>query len=170
MFTMKSISASEAYLLCKQADTRHRLRLSGACGMKYSAVRVCFNTRKCSNCELRKCVRQNCRQFETATLVAKMMDDIRIALSPLFLISYIFGMRTCEYPTSKLRMWCGFLYILLLWSMYNLLLVCTLMYYLHSYSIEYQFCFWLNYFTVILSVVLGIYHNKVGSSSLIIAH
>lgn len=103
----------------------------------------------------------------------KMIDDIRAVLSPLLTVSYVFGMRIVEYPAGKPRIWCGYLYIMIVWSTYNILLACTLIYYLNSISSVYRFCFWLNVFTAILTTALGTYHDEVGKylyDSLIISN
>ncbi|XP_032682002.1 uncharacterized protein LOC116849190 [Odontomachus brunneus] len=89
-----------------------------------------------------------------------MVDDIRAILSPLLFVCYVFGTRIIEYPVNKPRTWCSYLYILLIWLTYSLSLVYTLMCYVRINSIVYQFCFWLNLFTAILTIALGIYHDK----------
>lgn len=91
-----------------------------------------------------------------------MTNNVRRALSPLLIISYVVGTRIVEFPAGNPRPRLGIPYMLLLWSIYHFLLACTVISYITHYSIEYHICFWLNSFTVLLSIILGLYHDKVG--------
>ncbi|XP_032682004.1 uncharacterized protein LOC116849193 [Odontomachus brunneus] len=88
------------------------------------------------------------------------MNGIRVVLSPLLSISYVLGIRIIEFPMGKPRQWCSFLYILLLWAIYHILVLYTIIHLMSGMYIIYKFCFWLNIWIALLSAVLGIYHDK----------
>lgn len=88
-------------------------------------------------------------------------NGIRAALSPLLIISYVFGTRIVEFPAGKPRLWLSLLYVLLLWSVYHVLLTYTAIHYVFDRPIVYHVCFRLNISAALLSIVLGIYYDKV---------
>ncbi|XP_032682014.1 uncharacterized protein LOC116849201 isoform X2 [Odontomachus brunneus] len=89
-----------------------------------------------------------------------MTGYIRAALSPLLVISYVFGTRIVEFPAGKPRLWFSFLYIFLSWSVYHILLIYTAIHYVNDHPFTYHIAFHLNIFIAFLSVVLGIYYDK----------
>jgi len=93
------------------------------------------------------------------------MQSIREILSPLLIISYVLGLRLwiIEFPISYLRWWFSISYMLLYWLIYCFLLKFTVISYTTnmSYSTAYLICFWLDILITLLSVVFGVYHNKV---------
>lgn len=101
--------------------------------------------------------------WEIAAATSTMAHNIRTVLSPLFFISYVCGTRIFELPAGAPTPWLSRLYIVLLWSVYNFLLVHTNVYHIHHNHVVYCVCFWLNISTVLLTIVLGMYHDKVGA-------
>ncbi|KAL6422631.1 hypothetical protein ACFW04_010691 [Cataglyphis niger] len=75
-------------------------------------------------------------------------------------MSYICGLRIVEFPTGYPRFWFSSLYILLLWSTYCFFVIDEGMPYIPEYSAEYRIYVSLNIFIVLLSMLLGVYHDK----------
>jgi len=99
-------------------------------------------------------------QFET---VCTMINNIRIALTPLLIICFMCGLRIIEFPTNHSKPWFSFMYMLLLWSVYFLLFNYIMISYI-IYDIMYSICFYLNFFIILVSIAFGIYHDKVTKS------
>ncbi|XP_067207070.1 putative gustatory receptor 28a isoform X2 [Linepithema humile] len=91
-----------------------------------------------------------------------MIKSIQTVLSPLLIISYISGLSIIEFPINSPHPWFGILYVLIFWSVYYFLLSTTVL--LHfvnkPHYIEYYICLGLDLFTILVSVVFGIYHDK----------
>ena len=97
-------------------------------------------------------------QFEIKTICA-MTKSIRTILTPLLIMSYVFGLRIVISNHSKL--WFNAIYILLIWSIY-----CFLVSTYHTFNffnkyLEDNICYYLEFFTTLLSIAIGVYHNKV---------
>lgn len=103
-------------------------------------------------------------QFEKNSGSVTMTDNIRAVLLPIFIISYVCGIRMIEFCAGELRPWISRLYILLFWSINYSFVGYTIGSYLCRRDIVYQIVFWLNFSTALLSVVLGMYYNEVGST------
>jgi len=88
--------------------------------------------------------------------------SIRKILSPLLIISYVCGSRVIEFPTGVPRQWFGLLYILLVWSLYNFVFINVVILHMTHYSTLYNIWYGINMFIALLSISLGIYHDKVG--------
>ncbi|XP_072754787.1 uncharacterized protein [Anoplolepis gracilipes] len=89
-----------------------------------------------------------------------MAKSIRSLLSPLLIMSYACGLRIVEFPTGQPRLWFSYLYILLLWSTYCFLVTDKPLSYIPDYSAEYKLYVLLNIFIALLSMLLGVYHDK----------
>lgn len=97
------------------------------------------------------------------------MKSIREVLAPLLIISYVCGLRLwiIELPTfSRLRSWFSVSYMLLFWLIYFFFLKFTVKSYINDITVTYDstdevIYYWLEIFMTLLSVVFGIYHNKV---------
>jgi len=74
----------------------------------------------------------------------------------------VFGLTIVEFPAGHSRPRLSFLYILLLWSIYYYFVYSTIISYMNLYHILHHICHWLNNFTTLLSIMIGIYHDKVG--------
>ncbi|KAL6438840.1 hypothetical protein ACFW04_003727 [Cataglyphis niger] len=80
-------------------------------------------------------------------------------LRPLLINSYVCGCRVAELSADIPR-WLGFLYILLLWSLYIFFYIYKIIFNVSHYSIVYHICYGVTIFTALLSIILGIYHDK----------
>ncbi|XP_029160034.1 E3 SUMO-protein ligase RanBP2-like [Nylanderia fulva] len=89
-----------------------------------------------------------------------MATSIRSLLSPFLIISYVCGLRIVEFPTGHLRFWFSLFYILLFWSTYCFLVINKGLSYVPKYSAEYRLYVSLNIFITLLSMLLGVYHDK----------
>lgn len=101
-------------------------------------------------------------QFEIAILIIvyAMSQSIRTTLTPLLMISYIFGLRIANLPIVHASLWFSLLYMLIVWVIYYFLLMSALVPFLKFYiSIGYYICYLLELFTTLLSIVFEIYHN-----------
>jgi len=103
----------------------------------------------------------NCWQTKCSSKSHLYVMSIRKILSPLLIISYICGSRVVEFPAGFPRRWFGLLYMLLLWSLYNFALIYGVIPYTIHYSVIYQICFALSMFIALLSIIFGMYHDKV---------
>jgi len=91
-----------------------------------------------------------------------MAKSIRIILTPFLIISYVFGSRIASLSRNYLKLWFSFSYILFVWMIFYFLLTSTLMSSSNKYnSIEYHLCYSLEFLITLLSVVFGVYHDKV---------
>ncbi|XP_029665566.1 E3 SUMO-protein ligase RanBP2-like [Formica exsecta] len=75
-------------------------------------------------------------------------------------MSYVCGLRIVEFPTGHPRFWFSFLYILLLWLTFCFFVIDKGMPYIPDYSADYRIYVSLNIFIVLLSMLLGVYHDK----------
>ncbi|XP_024879635.1 uncharacterized protein LOC112459651 isoform X1 [Temnothorax curvispinosus] len=89
-----------------------------------------------------------------------MAKSIRSVLSPLLLISSMCGLRIIEFSAGHPKLWFSLLYIPLLWSVYCFLVIDKGISYIPEESADYIIYVSLNIFTVLLSILLGIYHDK----------
>jgi len=101
-------------------------------------------------------------QFEIET-VYMMTKSIRTVLTPLLIISYTSGLNIIEFPVGYPRIWFSLLYMLLFWSIYFFLFNSTILYYFNNehYTIIYQIGTGLDILMTLLSIVFGVYHEKV---------
>lgn len=100
-------------------------------------------------------------QFEIATVYA-MANSIRTILMPFLIISYVFGLRIAGLSRSHLKLWFNLLYIVIVWLIYYFFLTSTLISSFNKYnSIEYQISYALELFTTLMSIVFGVYYDKV---------
>jgi len=97
-------------------------------------------------------------------LVYAMVKNIRIILTPFLIISYVLGSRIAGLSRNYLKLWFSILYILLVWLIFYFLLSSipsTLRSsFIKSNYIEYYMCH-VEFFITLLSVVFGVYHDKV---------
>jgi len=100
-------------------------------------------------------------QQEKYSLKSAMVKTIRSVLSPLLLISSICGLRIIEFSAGHPKLWFSLLYIPLFWSVYCFFVINKGIPYIPDESADYIIYVLLNIFTVLLSILLGIYHNKV---------
>lgn len=110
------------------------------------------------------------RPHKKCSFQSTMAKSIRSLLSPLLIMSYVCGLRIVEFPTGHPRFWFSFLYILLLWSTFCFFVIDKGMPYIPDYSADYRIYVSLNIFIVLLSMLLGVYHDKVGKKSQLFAH
>jgi len=92
-----------------------------------------------------------------------MAKNIRIILTPFLIMSYVFGSRIAGLSRNYLKLWFNILYILLVWLIFYFLLssIPTLKSsFEKSNSIEYYMCH-VEFFITLLSIVFGVYHDKV---------
>jgi len=90
-----------------------------------------------------------------------MIRNIRTILKPFLMISYVFGLRI-DNLANRSRLWFSVLYMLLVWLAYYFFSTTALISSLDKiYLIEDRMCYWLEIFTTLLSIILGIYHDKV---------
>ncbi|XP_071631947.1 uncharacterized protein [Temnothorax longispinosus] len=88
-----------------------------------------------------------------------MTKSIRMILMPFLVISYVFGLRIPNlFRRSRLF---NILYMLLVWSVYYFFSTSTLISTFYKfYPIEDRICSWAEIFVTLLSIVIGIYHDK----------
>ncbi|XP_072754253.1 uncharacterized protein [Anoplolepis gracilipes] len=86
--------------------------------------------------------------------------SIRRILSPLLIISYVCGLRIIEFPAGVSKQWFGLLYMLLLWSLYSFVCIYEMIPYTIHFSTLYHIWFGVNMFLTLLSIFIGIYHDK----------
>jgi len=99
-------------------------------------------------------------QFEIATVWA-MTKSVRMILTPFLIISYVFGLRIAGLSKNYLKLWFSLLYMLFFWLIYYFLFTSKTMTSYRNDNLKHQMCYWLEFFTTLLSVVFGVYHNKV---------
>jgi len=87
--------------------------------------------------------------------------SIQKVLSPLLIISYVCGSRIIEFPKDVPRHWFGLLYMLLLWSLYNFIFIYVVIPCTIHYTTLSHVSFGISVFIAFLSIIIGIYHNKV---------
>ncbi|XP_011868556.1 PREDICTED: uncharacterized protein LOC105562372 [Vollenhovia emeryi] len=86
--------------------------------------------------------------------------SIRKILKPFLIISYVFGLRLANL-SSHAKLCLSVLYMLLVWCMYYFLSRTTIMsVFFERRSIGQHVCCALEILTTLLSIVLGIYHDK----------
>lgn len=88
-----------------------------------------------------------------------MTKSIQTVLTPLLIISYASGLRIIEFPKGNPRIWIGLLYMLLFWSSYFLLLIPLIIHYDTEYFTIMGIS--LDILIILLSIVFGVYHEKV---------
>ena len=89
-----------------------------------------------------------------------MVKNIRTIITPFLMVSYVFGLRIAI--SNHLKLWFSVIYMLLIWSVYYFLSSSALMISFHAFfSFEDHICHYLEVFTTLLSIVFGIYHDKV---------
>jgi len=104
----------------------------------------------------------NCWQRKYNSKSHAHIMSIRKILSPLLIISYICGSRVIEFSVSSVsRQWFNLLYMLLLWSLYNYAFIYIVIPFTIHYTILYHIWFGTNMFIAFLSIIIGIYHDKV---------
>ncbi|XP_011705584.1 PREDICTED: uncharacterized protein LOC105460788 [Wasmannia auropunctata] len=89
-----------------------------------------------------------------------MVKSIRSILSPLLLISSVCGLRIIEFSAGYPKLWFNLLYISLLWSVYCFFAIDKAISFIPDESADYIIYVSLNIYTVLLSILLGIYHYK----------
>jgi len=89
--------------------------------------------------------------------------SIRKILSPLLIISYVCGLRVIEFPAGVSRQWFSLLYMLLIWSLHTFVYIYRVMPYTSNYPTLYHIWFEVNIFTAVLSIIIGLYYDKVGN-------
>lgn len=87
------------------------------------------------------------------------MKDARELLSLLLIISYICGLRIIKFQVGDPKQWFSFVYMLLLWTFYSFIIIYTITY--KTFFAEYYVCIGLHIFTALISIVIGIYYDKV---------
>jgi len=98
-------------------------------------------------------------QFEIKTICA-MTKSIHTILTPLLIMSYLFGLRIAISSHSKL--WFSTIYILLFWSVYYFLTLCAFTSFYEYLSFVENIGHRLEIsVTILLIIGFGIYHNKV---------
>jgi len=93
-----------------------------------------------------------------------MNKNFRMTLKPFLVINYVFGFRIANLSMnhSKLFDWFSFLYMLLVWLAYYFIATSPLIYSLQkSYPTEYHIIYLLEMFISLLSIVFGVYYDKV---------
>ncbi|KAL6433827.1 hypothetical protein ACFW04_005809 [Cataglyphis niger] len=90
-----------------------------------------------------------------------MIKSIRTVLAPLLIISYVSGLRIIEFPEGHSRVCFSILYMLF-WANYFFYLRFIIISYFTNahYTIEYRICIGLDILITLLSIVLGVYHDK----------
>lgn len=91
------------------------------------------------------------------------MKNIRSALLFLLTISYVFGLKIVEFSTYP-RKYFNLLYVLFFWSIYCFLISYTVIPYIAVYGTLYNICLYVDIFVILLSIIVGIYHNQVRKS------
>ena len=97
-------------------------------------------------------------QFEVKTICA-MIKNIRTILTPLLIMSYVFGLRIAKSNHS--RLWFSVTYILLVWSVYYFLVLYVFISFYKYLSFMEKIGHCLETSVTILSIVFGIYYDKV---------
>jgi len=92
-----------------------------------------------------------------------MTESIRTFLTPLFIISYVCGIRIIEFPIGHPRVWFSLFYMLLFWSIYFFLLNSTVISFFtyKRYTDAYFLCIGTDILITLLSIGFGMYHDKV---------
>ena len=88
-----------------------------------------------------------------------MTKSIRSILTPLLIMSYLFGLRIAI--SNHLRFWFSAIYILLFWSVYYFLTFCAFTSFYEYLSFVENVGHRLEIPVTILSIGFGIYNNKV---------
>lgn len=106
-------------------------------------------------------------QQEKYSSKSAMAKSVQYILLPFLLISSICGLRIIELSAGHPKFWFSLIYIPLMWSVYCFIVIDTGISYISDESTDYIIYVSLNIFTVLLSILLGIYHDKVGKRNIL---
>jgi len=90
-----------------------------------------------------------------------MTKSVRMILTPFLIISYVFGLRIAGLSKNYSKLWFSLLYMLFFWLIYYFLFTSKIMSSYRNNNIKHQISYWMEFFTTLLSIVFGLYHNKV---------
>jgi len=91
-----------------------------------------------------------------------MIKNFRTILKPFLIINYVFGLRIANLSMNHSKLWFSLLYMLLVWLIYYFIATSPLIYSLQkTYPTEYHIIYLLEIFISLLSIVFGVYYDKV---------